>query len=457
MKNKFKKIIIIFLIMITSMVSFSCLKQGESAYDIAVRNGFVGTETEWLESLKGDDGENGLDGKDRVLLSLYTDLKESGEFTGTFTEFVQEYILKFETNGSTKGAINLALRSVVSIVANFTQIVETQLPYGQVTTDEKKYSGSGSGVIYKLDDKGNAYIITNYHVIYDKNCNAENYISNDITCFVYGSHYVEFGIPATYIGGAMEYDVAILKVTENKFLRDSGAVECKVADSNEVAVGQTAFAIGNAEGMGISATTGIVSVESEYITMTLANNSTRASMRVMRIDTAINSGNSGGGLFDMYGNLIGITNAKIIDTSVENIGYALCSTPVTYIADNVIRQYEQDGQVHGVLKFLLGITVTPKSSKMQYNADIEKTLIIEEVMIVEVTSTSIAKDILLANDVITSATINGKTIQINRYYQIVEFMLTAKLGDTVSLTILRDNVPLTVSFITTMESSTTLK
>ena len=65
-----------------------------------------------------------------------------------------------------------------------------------------------------------------------------------------------------------------------------------------MAVGDSAIAIGNAQGYGVSASCGIVSVDSEYITMTAADGRTSVSFRVFRVDTAVNSGNSGGGLFD---------------------------------------------------------------------------------------------------------------------------------------------------------------
>ena len=71
-------------------------------------------------------------------------------------------------------------------------------------------------------------------------------------------------------------------------------------------------------GYGISVSSGIVCVDSEYITMTAADGKTSVSFRVIRVDSAVNSGNSGGGLFDKDGNLIGIVNAKISSTNVLN-------------------------------------------------------------------------------------------------------------------------------------------
>ena len=70
--------------------------------------------------------------------------------------------------------------------------------------------------------------------------------------------------------------------------------------------------------------------------MTAADNRTEVSFRVMRVDAPVNSGNSGGGLFDGQGKLIGIVNAKIVDEGVENIGYAIPSNVAVSIANNII-------------------------------------------------------------------------------------------------------------------------
>ena len=84
--------------------------------------------------------------------------------------------------------------------------------------------------------------------------------------------------------------VAIRKIDNSDILKASDACEVDVADSDEIVVGDTAIAIGNAQGYGISTSFGIVSVDSEYITMTAADGSTTVSFRVMRTDTAVNSG-----------------------------------------------------------------------------------------------------------------------------------------------------------------------
>ena len=129
----------------------------------------------------------------------------------------------------------------------------------------------------------------------------------------------QYGISAEYIGGSLTYDIAVLKITDSEIYSESIAKKAELADRT-VFAGETAIAIGNPEADGISSTVGVVSVDSEYLTMTGADDVTEVTFRVMRIDTAVNSGNSGGGLFNDQGELIGIVNAKIMTDDIENIG-----------------------------------------------------------------------------------------------------------------------------------------
>jgi serine protease Do len=115
----------------------------------------------------------------------------------------------------------------------------------------------------------------------------------------------------------------------------------------------TVIAIGNAEGEGFSATKGVVSVNSEQLTLDGPDQRTDITVRVIRIDAAINKGNSGGGLFDEQGRLIGIVNAKKTGDKVDNIAYAIPINLAKALADNVI--YHSDGEFRGAVKYLFGI------------------------------------------------------------------------------------------------------
>ena len=245
----------------------------------------------------------------------------------------------------------------------------------------------------------------------------------------------------------------MLQIDNSDIIKASDACEVEVADSDKIVVGDTAIAIGNAQGYGISTSFGIVSVDSEYITMTAADGSTTVSFRVMRTDTAVNSGNSGGGLYDDKGNLIGIVNAKIVDDGVENIGYAIPSNVTVSIAENII-DYCHGTEEDRVQRALLGITVSTSDSKAIYHSETGSFTIEETVSVYEVTEGSLADGILQAEDILVSATVNGNTTEITRQYHIIDMMLDVRVGDIVTLKILRASEENTVSITITEDCLT---
>ena len=136
---------------------------------------------------------------------------------------------------------------------------------GTSTTTTKNYAAAGSGVIYQMNRaEGEAFIITNYHVVYDASSNTDNGISDDINVYLYGSEETGKAISATYVGGSLYYDIAVLHVSNSELLKASDSCEAEIRDSDNILVGDNAIAIGNAKGYGISASLGIVSVAAFY-------------------------------------------------------------------------------------------------------------------------------------------------------------------------------------------------
>ena len=303
-------------------------------------------------------------------------------------------------------------------------------------------TSAGSGVIYKLNkEKGDAYIITNYHVVYD---NAS--ISSEIYAYLYGMEAAEYAIPATYVGGSMNYDIAVLKVKGSTVLMQSNAVAVEVADSNDVAILDTAIAIGNPEGNGISATVGCINVDSENISVgfQVYNKIQRITLRVMRTDAAVNSGNSGGGLFNDKGELIGIVNAKDADSSTDNIGYAIPSNVAKAIAENIL--YYCDGTAkQNVYRCMLGVTVGVKALYTEYDIETGKIYKRETVMLTDVASDAAASGLLRKNDIINSITIDGIKHEVSRTYHIIDSMLYARVGSSVVINVTRDGVAIDIS------------
>ena len=338
---------------------------------------------------------------------------------------------------STAIAASRALLSTVSVVCGFEKTVQYQSMFGKPYTRTEEYQSAGAGVIYALDKTaGDAYIITNQHVVYDVESNASNHVSKDISIYLYGT---TDAIPAAYVGGSVNYDIAVLKVTGNPYLRTSAAEAVTISDSEQAQVGTTALVVGNPEGGGISTTLGIVSVDSEYIVMDSLNGNGTTTFRVIRIDAAVNSGNSGGGLYNGAGELIGIVNAKVSSTSVENIGYAIPSNVAVAIAQNII-DYHASEAAQCVRRAMLGISLTTTDSAMVYDEETAMTVIRETVKVnkIEEEGGLGAQMGLAAGDTLVSVKVGTReTVVLTRQYQVIDELLNARVGDTVALVIRR--------------------
>lgn len=420
----------------TELEWLESLKIGSSAYQVAVNNGFIGTEADWLASLNGTNGLSGANGKDTLNIEdIFTAAKTNG-YQGNFLDFLTDYLKYNQVVMDNTYAVSKASLSAVSIYCYFNSITN------------QEYSTAGSGVIYKLDSSGNAYIITNYHVVFDKNSIQPNNISQKIYLLLYGMENKDSLIDATYLGGSMTYDIAVLRVSNSEILQNSDCVAATLSGDNYVTVGQTAIAVGNPEAKGISATSGIVSVDSETITMTAADDKTTVDFRVMRVDTAINSGNSGGGLFNSSGELIGIVNAKIVDKSIENIGYAIPMSTAISVADNLIASCT-DSTKTKMQRCLLGVTTIVESSKAVYDTDSLKTIINETIKVYAVNENSLAENKFVVGDTLVSVLFRNKSYDLNRSYVLVDLMLGAKVGETIIVSLIRDNNPVDITITLT--------
>lgn len=308
MRKKLKVVVFIAVLMCMCFVFVGCFESttGKSAYEIAIDNGFVGTEKQWLESLKGQDGQNA---SSPTIVEIFEQYKLTVDREATFEEFLEQYL----TYSLPQVSASIALQSVVSIKSSF---------FGGTS--------AGSGVVYKIDGD-TVYIITNYHVIYNKDYGGN---ASSIQVNTYSDSTL---VSATLVGGESDNDIAVIKATKTGSLTD--VIEAVIADFSQVEVGQSVIAVGNALGYGISVTSGVVSVKSEYITMDSITHSNRTiTIEVMRTDTAINPGNSGGGLFNGFGQLVGICNAKTVSEDVDNMCYAIPVSTAVAIADSVINK-----------------------------------------------------------------------------------------------------------------------
>lgn len=189
----------------------------------------------------------------------------------------------------------------------------------------QQYTGTTSGSGFILSEDG--YIVTNYHII--GGANAIKVTLNN------GQEY-----DATLIGGEETNDVAVLKINDI-----SGLKPVVLGDSDSLVVGQEVSTIGNALGtLSFSQTSGHISGVGRSVTM-----SDGTIINMIQTDCVINSGNSGGPLFDQYGRVVGITSAKYSNNgdsssaSIEGIGFAI---PINDVID-MIQDFIQYGYVTG--------------------------------------------------------------------------------------------------------------
>ena len=372
---------------------------------------------------------------------------------------VHDIIINSEGNTNLLAA-SKGLLSAVSVYSTFkVQTLSGFGPYAQWVTSEA--TSGGAGVIFRMSEedkvKGDAYIITNYHVVYNSSSTAKNKIASKIEVYLYGMEQERYAIDAEFVGGSMLYDIALLKVSDSGVIRSSNAIEAELANSDDVAVLETAIAIGNPALGGISATVGHINVDSEYVPMTLADDTTSAEMRLMRIDTAVNGGNSGGGLYNDRGQLIGIVNAKIVSSKIDNIGYAIPSNVVKNVAESIL--YYCDGTSReSISRALLGITLegTPESYT-RYDSEAGKVHIIEKVKIAEVSDNCLASGKLQKGDLVRAITVGGVRHEITRKHNITETMLCARVGDTVVIELERAGTVLEVSVTITESALTDVK
>lgn len=292
---------------------------------------------------------------------------------------------------------------VNSCVGITVDIVSTNV-FGQTVTG----AAAGSGFVITED----GYILTNYHVIDGAN-------SIKVT-FDNGKEYT-----ATYVGGEEKNDIAVIKVDA------TGLTPVVIGKSSDMLVGEQVTTIGNPLGeLTFSESTGIISALDRSITM-----SDGRQMNMIQTDCAINSGNSGGALFNLYGEVIGITNAKYSsssassEASIDNIGFAIPIDQVRSIFESIIT----NGYI---VKPYIGVTVSDVSTESQSYG------LPQGAAVRSVTENGPAAEAgLQENDIIT--TVNGEAITGSN--DLVKLVKAASAGDTLELTVYRQGQTVTLT------------
>lgn len=300
---------------------------------------------------------------------------------------------------------------VNSCVGITVDIVSTNV-FGQTVTG----AAAGSGFVITED----GYILTNYHVIDGAN-------SIKVT-FDNGKEYT-----ATYVGGEEKSDIAVIKVDA------TGLTPVVIGKSSDMLVGEQVTTIGNPLGeLTFSESTGIISALDRSITM-----SDGRQMNMIQTDCAINSGNSGGPLFNSHGEVIGIVSAKYSSgsnsssASVEGLGFAIPMDDVASMVSDLVK----NGYVTG--KPIMGISV----------ADVDESVTsygVPQGAIIRVVTPDLcgAKAGLQAGDIVTKI----DNTDVTSASDLTSAIGNYKPGDKVTLTIFRSGETKTVEV--TLEEST---
>lgn len=320
-------------------------------------------------------------------------------------------ITKTSNSGTTTTASSTSTANSTSEIVKKTADSVVEISTESVVTGSfaQQYvqQGAGSGVIISQD----GYILTNNHVI--NGANSVKVRLRDSTEY-----------DATIVGSDSDNDIALLKVSA------TGLSPATFGDSNSLAVGDYVVAIGNPLGeLGGTVTDGIISALARKVTIE------DTQMTLLQTNAQVNPGNSGGGLFNANGELVGIVNAKQSATEVEGIAFAI---PINNVLD-ILSDLKEYGYVTG--KVDLGIDFTDiTSDETAFYYGVNQT----GCYVLSVDSGSNAEKAgVTRGDLVTKV----NDTDVSSSSDITTALEKAEVGDTVTFTVSRRGTSKTISFV----------
>lgn len=320
-------------------------------------------------------------------------------------------ITKTSNSGTTTTASSTSTANSTSEIVKKTADSVVEISTESVVTGSfaQQYvqQGAGSGVIISQD----GYILTNNHVI--NGANSVKVRLRDSTEY-----------DATIVGSDSDNDIALLKVNA------TGLSPATFGDSNSLAVGDYVVAIGNPLGeLGGTVTDGIISALARKVTIE------DTQMTLLQTNAQVNPGNSGGGLFNANGELVGIVNAKQSATEVEGIAFAI---PINNVLD-ILSDLKEYGYVTG--KVDLGIDFTDiTSDETAFYYGVNQT----GCYVLSVDSGSNAEKAgVTRGDLVTKV----NDTDVSSSSDITAALEKAEVGDTVTFTVSRRGTSKTISFV----------
>lgn len=293
-------------------------------------------------------------------------------------------------------------RDLVKAVKDSIVYIEVYVTYrGQETL-----YGAGSGIVISQD----GYIITNAHVAENDSYPVSKLEVNVNTTDPETGDVVSNKYVAELLGSDTDTDLAVLKIDA------TGLTAAKLGNSDELSLGDDVVVIGNPLGLETSVSKGVVSGLDRQV---YDDNSISA----IQTDTAINSGNSGGGMFNMYGEVVGVVNMKLINDNAENLGFAITINDAKAVISDLITK----GYVSG--RPILGITCIQVSDYLGAIQGMTPGLLVTDID----QTLAIADSELVVGDTITA--INGT--EVRSVDEVSEVIKDMKPGDTVTVTVVR--------------------
>lgn len=328
----------------------------------------------------------------------------------------------YDVKTETTNVVESVSDSIVGVVV-YQNSTSGGLFGSQTRTNEQQKSGSGSGVVYEQTDKY-TYIITNHHVIED---------ADKIQVVFSNNEYVD----ATLVGSDEYSDVAILRCQP-----DFDVSVINIGDSSLLDKGEPVLAIGSPLGIEYSGTVtqGIVSGTERTVSVDLNNDGVEDwDMSVIQTDAAINPGNSGGALVNMKGELVGITNMKFSDETVEGMGFAIPINDVVSVA----KQIRTNGKVSHPAIGISGVSLSDYSSYQLQRYGV-RVYVDTGIYVAKLTESGPAKNAgIEVGDVIVK--LGDK--EITTYKSFLTALYSHQAGDKISVTVNRDGTEKTYDVV----------
>lgn len=232
-----------------------------------------------------------------------------------------------QTKSTVTSDISEIVENAMPSVVSITNISVQQVQSFFQGTQEYESQSSGSGIIIGKNDS-ELLVVSNNHVVSGSDTLTVTFINNT-------------SVEAQIKGTDPDKDLAVVAVPLDKIDEDtmSQIAVATLGDSSELKVGEPVIAIGNALGYGQSVTNGIVSAKDRTLSSSNAEGEAEEnSVKYIQTNAAINPGNSGGALLNMNGEVIGINTAKVADSAVEGMGYAIPVSDVSDIIEDLMNR-----------------------------------------------------------------------------------------------------------------------